>query len=133
MATDRRTPLRYSLRMLLIVVTLIGLSMAVVALKHRQDVAREHAMDELAQMRLRSAIAAPVGGGTSFTLTSESSDFDDRQIDRLLDALALLTKPHDLGLSSGLKLTRLDLSQSGLTDEGEKKLREALPGVEISR
>jgi septal ring-binding cell division protein DamX len=120
-AAPKRRWFRFSLRTLFLVVTTLAILLAVVAWKFRQDASREMALGALRNL------------GMQTSLTCQSADLDDRQIEPFLAQIATLKRAHDLGMSPGMDLIQLDMAKSSISSDGEHALRQALPEVEIKR
>ena len=129
----KRRRFRFSLRAVFLVVTTLAIVLAVGAWKFRQDASREMALGALRNLGMQTSIASLPGNRTTLSLTCQSADFNDRQIEPFLAQIATLKRTHDLGMSPGMDLIQLDVANSSISSEGEHALRQALPQVEIKR
>ncbi len=132
-AAPKRRWFRFSLRTLFLVVTTLAILLAVVAWKFRQDASREMALGALRNLGMQTSISSLPGNRTTLSLTCQSADLDDRQIEPFLAQIATLKRAHDLGMSPGMDLIQLDMAKSSISSDGEHALRQALPEVEIKR
>ncbi len=120
--------LRFGLRGLLLFIFLASAILAVVSLKLQQDHRIEHAFGEL------HAIGMLVGiNGQGLTLICQKSRLSDQDVERLLVQAESLRRPHDLGLSSGQQIIRIELAGCEISPEAVERLHAALPHAEIKR
>src|SRR5665213_3638271 len=113
-SAPKRHWLRFTLRTGFLVVTTLAIMLAVVALKLRQDTSREMALGALRRLGMQTSIASLPGNRTTLSLTCQSADFDDRQIEPFLAQIATLKRSHDLGMSPGMDLIQLDVAKRSI-------------------
>ena len=123
---------RFGLRTVFVVLTVMGIALAVGALKLRQDTARDRAFNALNALGMQTSIAS-LPGGLALKLVCQSTEFGDADLELLATQLATLQQAHDLGLSPGMQRIEVDLVKSSVTDEGESRLHRALPTITITR
>jgi hypothetical protein len=122
---------RFSLRSVMLGLFLIAVALAVVTLKLRQDFRKQAAWSALRTLGMHESIAQEPGHRTMLVLVSRQPTLTESDVDRLLAALDVLQGRHDLGLSKGVEIERIDLTMSTLPPAALARLRERLPATEI--
>jgi len=71
---------RFGLRAVFVMMTIVGIALAVTALKLRQDAARERAFAALNALGMQTSISSLPANGSALKLVCQSSEFGDAQI-----------------------------------------------------
>ena len=116
-----------------VAVTLLLVAGAIaMAIKWSQDSARSAAMAALRNMGVVHSVQGGVGGApSSHRFRATEPAMSDAELSALVEHVAALARPHDLGLSRGEEIALIDLTATTTSPEALAKLREAFPNAEI--
>ncbi|MEX2113331.1 MAG: hypothetical protein WD845_09110 [Pirellulales bacterium] len=127
-AEARRPHWQFGLRGLLLLTLGIAMVLAVASLKLRQDARFEAALQSLASLGMQHGV-----GSDGLRLECHRPQLADDEVEQLIERLQTLGQPHDLGLSPGLVVERIDLTRTKVTPAALARLREALPTTQIEQ
>jgi hypothetical protein len=125
-------PRRFSLRSLIIVMTLICILVSIGALKVRQDGDKSHAMSALRQVGFQQTIGSANGRRATW-LRYTRPEFANRDLELSLKSINTIQKRHDLGISKGLEIKLLDFSNCRVSEHAIAEFQAQFPDAEIRR
>jgi hypothetical protein len=126
LAPTRRCNWQFGLRGGMLFVLVLAAVLATVSLKLRQDARFQQALESLASLDMRHAV-----GGGGLRIECHKSLLSDEDVERLVALLDALRQPHDLGLSAGITVERIDLTRTRISRAAIRRLREAQPQAHI--
>lgn len=116
----------------ILVTLLLGAGGVAMAVKWTQDSARSAAMRGLRNIGVRHSVHGGVGGSpSSHSFRATRPVTIDADVDVLIEHVAALAQPYDLGLSPGETIRLIDLSATTTTPAAVEKLRRAFPSTEV--
>jgi hypothetical protein len=125
-------PRRFSLRSLIIVMTLICIVVSIGALKVRQDRDKSHAMSALRHVGFQQTIGSANGRGATW-LRYTRPEFANRDLELSLKSMNAIQKRHDLGISNGLEIKLVDFSNCRVSENAIAEFQAQFPDAEIRR
>ena len=125
-------PRQFSLRSLIISVTLICILASIGALKVQQDRRKRHAMSALQLIGFQQKIGSANGRSATW-LRYTKPEFADRNLESSLTSMNEIKKRHDLGISRGLEIKLVDFTNCRVSEHAIAGFQTQFPNAEIRR
>jgi hypothetical protein len=128
--TTRSIPRRFSLRSLVILMTLFCILFSVGALKIRQDRKRRAAITALQLIGFQHTIGSANGRAATW-LRYTKSEYTDRNIESSLTYMKTIQQRYDLGISEGLEIKLIDFTDCHVSEHAISEFQAQFPDAEI--